>query len=87
MTKEQIAVVRGVMIASKKCANTYMKAIDTLKDEKRPVPSDWNAAWNLCFGAAMAYEGVLNLVGETQSGPWGIYGIDEELYQMLIKRK
>ena len=87
MTKKQIAVVRGVMIASKKCANTYMKAIDTLKDEKRPVPSDWNAAWNLCFGAAMAYEGVLNLVGETQSGLWEIYGINEELYQMLIKRK
>lgn len=87
MTKEQIAVVRGLMSASKKCANTYMKAIDTLKDEKRPVPSDWNTAWNLCFGAAKAYENVLNLVGETQSGLWEIYEIDEELYQMLIERK
>lgn len=34
MTKEQIAVVKGLMNASKKCANTFMRAIDTLKAEK-----------------------------------------------------
>lgn len=87
MTKEQIAVVKGLMNASKKCANTYMKAIDTLKDEKRPVLAEWIAAWNLCYGAAKSYENVLNLVGEMQSGLWENYEIDEELYQMLIERK
>ena len=34
MEKEQIAVVKGLMNASQKCANTYMRAIDTLKAEK-----------------------------------------------------
>lgn len=35
MTKEQIAVIKGLMNASKKCANTFMRAIDTLKAEKK----------------------------------------------------
>lgn len=87
MTREQIAVVKGLMNASKKCANTYMKAIDTLKDENRPVPEYWNRAYNLCLGAVTSYDNVLNLVGETQSGLWVTDEIDEGLYQMLIERK
>lgn len=87
MTREQIAVVKGLLNASKKCANTYMRAIDTLKDENRPVPEHWNRSYNLCLGAVTAYDNVLNLAGETQSGLWENYEIDEELYQMLIERK
>ena len=87
MEKEQIAVVKGLMNASQKCANTYMRAIDTLKAEKRPVPAYWNKACNKCFGAVKAYEQVLELVGEKQSGLWGTDEIDEKLYQMLIERK
>ena len=87
MTREQIAVVKGLLNASKKCANTYMRAIDTLKYENRPVPEHWNRSYNLCLGAVTAYDNVLNLVGETQSGLWGTDEIDEGLYQMLIERK
>lgn len=64
-----------------------MKAIDTLKDENRPVPEYWNRAYNLCLGAATSYDNVLNLVGETQSGLWVTDEIDEGLYQMLIERE
>ena len=87
MEKEQIAVVKGLMNASQKCANTYMRAIDTLKAEKRPVPAYWNKACNKLFGAVKAYEQVLELVGEKQSGLCGTDEIDEKLYQMLIERK
>ena len=85
MTKEQIAIVKGLMNASKICANTYMRATDTLKAEKRPVPEYWDNACK-CFGAVKAYEQVLELVGEKQSGLWGTDEIDEKLYQMLIER-
>lgn len=86
MEKEQIAVVKGLMNASKICANTYMKAADTLKAEKRPVPEYWNNACNKCLDAVKAYEQVLELVGEKTSGLWGTDEIDEKLYQMLIER-
>ena len=87
MTKEQIAVVKGLMNASKKCANTFMRAIDMLKAEKRPVPAYYNIACNKCFGAVKAYEKVLELIGEKQSGLPINDGIDGKLYQMLIERK
>lgn len=87
MTKKQIAVVRALMNASKKCANTYLRAIGKLEAEKRPVPAVWNKACNRCFGAATAYAHVLELAGEKQSGLWEIDETDEELYQMLIERK
>lgn len=87
MTNEQIAVVRALMSASKKCANTYMRAIDTLESEKRPVPAVWNKACNRCFGAATAYAHVLELAGEKQLGLLEIDGFDKELYQMLIEKE
>ena len=87
MTKEQIAVIKGLMNASKKCANTFMRAIDTLKAEKRPVPAYYNIACNKCFGAVKAYEKVLELIGEKQSGLPRNDEMDGNVYQRWMERK
>ena len=81
MTKEQIAVIKGLMNASKKCANTFMRAIE------RPIPAYYNIACNKCFGAVKAYEKVLELIGEKHSRLPINDEIDGKLYQMLIERK
>lgn len=86
MEKELMEIVRGLKSKSAICANTYMRAIDTLKEEHRPVPMHWKKTLNKCMDSVLAYDKALELAGE-QAGTWGTDEIDEKLYNFLVEGK